>query len=289
MSTNTEPDQPDDQVTDRPREWSTRAFLAFLGVISGLYATLLIYHISNPVDKVRDNSSLLEQCRQLCMQYGLITTGNVRRDAEAWLEVVQSHKLTEGLAVVLADREFTPTASQTHPLLNQPAPDFKLPDVQGVEQSLGSLGGGRPVVVVFYLGYSCSHCVAQLLALDKDLHYFRELDARVVAISSDSPQHTAEKYQEYGEFRFPVLADVDYSVSEQWGVYRPETAEQSEFLNHGTFVVDGKGRLIWATLGREPFLDNTTLLHVIAGSQGLLPSAPNSGAAAAVARTGEVF
>jgi hypothetical protein len=37
-----------------------------------------------------------------------------------------------------------------------------------------------------FLGYGCSHCVAQLLALDHDLHYSKELDADIVAISSDS-------------------------------------------------------------------------------------------------------
>jgi peroxiredoxin len=144
--------------------------------------------------------------------------------------------------------------------------------VNGLEQKLSELGKGRPVVVVFYLGYGCSHCVAQLLALDKDLHYFSELDADIVAISSDSSEHTAEKYKEYGEFHFPVLADVDYAVAQKWGVYQPETDERPEFMNHGTFIVDSHGKVIWGAQGKEPFLDNETLLHVVAKSQGLLPT-----------------
>ena len=129
------------------------------------------------------------------------------------------------------------------------------------------------MVVVFYLGYGCSHCVAQLLALDKDLHYFKELDADIVAISSDTSEHTTERYKEYGEFQFPVLADVDYAVSQKWGVYEPETDAKPEFMNHGTFVVDRSGKVIWGEMGKEPFLDNKTLLHVIAKSQGLMPPA----------------
>lgn len=254
------------------REWTTTMFLAFLGITSVFYGTMLIYHISKPVGTVAVDDSIVEQCRQICLQYGLITTGNVRDDAEAYLEVVQSKKLTDGLAVILADNSFKPVESQPLSLLNQAAPEFALPDVNGLEQKLSELGKGRPVVVVFYLGYGCSHCVAQLLALDKDLHYFSELDADIVAISSDSPEHTAERYREYGEFHFPVLADVDYGVSQKWGVYQPETDEKPEFMYHGTFIVDSHGKVVWGAQGKEPFLDNKTLLHVLARSQGLLPT-----------------
>jgi len=256
----------------RPRDWSTKLFLGFLGLVTVLYAVILAYHVSKPAETVTDDSGLLEQCRQICLQYGLISTGNIRKDAQAYLDVVQKQRLTDGLAVILADAGFNPAESQSTPLLNQLAPEFSLPDHNEVTQQLSALGKDRPSVVVFYLGYGCSHCVAQLLALDQDLHYFRELDADVVAISSDTPVHTTEKYKEYGEFHFPVLADVDYQVSQAWGVYLPETDEKPEFMNHGTFIVDRSGRVIWGTIGKEPFLDNKTLLHVIAQSQGLKPS-----------------
>ncbi len=255
----------------RSRDLSTRVFLGFLGLIAVVYAVILVYHTTNPPEAVAEDSGLLEQCRQICMQYGLVSTGHIRNDAEAYLRAAQKRRLTEGLSVVLGESTFVPESSQSNSLLEQTAPDFSLPDVNGVIQELSQMGKDRPIVVVFYLGYGCSHCVAQLLALDKDQHYFRELDADIVAISSDTSEHTAEKYKEYGEFHFPVLADADYAVSTQWGVYQPETEEKPEFMKHGTFVVDRSGKVIWAAVGNEPFLDNKTLLHVIAKSQGLLP------------------
>jgi hypothetical protein len=42
-------------------------------------------------------------------------------------------------------------------------------------------------------------------------------------------------------------------------------------MDHGTFVLDRHGKVIWSQQGGEPWLDNKTLLHVIAKSQGLLP------------------
>lgn len=271
MSADQSTPTPDDSHPTK-REWSTKAFLGFLFVISSFYAVMLIYHVSKPPETAVADSGILEQCRQICMKYGLLSTGNIRKDAEAYLQVVQTEKLTEGLSVILGDANFKPAASQSHALINNSAPDFALPNENNAEQRLSVLGKDRPVVVVFYLGYGCSHCVAQLLALDKDLHYFRELDADIIAISSDTPEHTTERFKEYGRFDFPVLADVDYAVSQSWGVYEPETEERPEFIKHGTFIVDRNGKVIWAALGNEPFLDNKTLLHVIAGSQGLLPS-----------------
>ena len=254
------------------REWGTRIFLGFLFVIACGYATMLIYHVSRPPGTVAEDDGLMEQCRQICLRYGLVSTGNVRKDAEAYLQVAQKQHLTEGLAQILSDTTFTPANSQAHPLLNQAAPDFNLPDDVGKLQSLSELAKERPLVVVFYLGYGCSHCVAQLIAIDKDLHYFRELDADVVAISADASTHTAEKFQEYGRFHFPVLADVDNAVGQAWGVYQPQTESNEEFAKHGTFIVDRKGKVIFAEIGTEPFLDNKSLLYLVAQSQGLAPS-----------------
>ena len=256
----------------KDREWGTRVFLGFLFLIACGYATMLIYHVSRPPGTVAADDGILEQCRQICLRYGLVSTGNVRQDAAAYLQVVQKQNLTEGLSQILSEAAFRPAPTQAHPLLNQVAPEFDLPDDTGKTQTLSALGKNRPVLVVFYLGYGCSHCVAQLLALEKDLHYFRELDADIVAISSDEPGHTAARFQEYGRFPFPVLADVDKSVAQAWNVYQPESGDEPEFSKHGTFIVDRTGRVVWAEMGAEPFLDNKSLLHIIARAQGLLPS-----------------
>ncbi|MCA9010542.1 MAG: redoxin domain-containing protein [Planctomycetaceae bacterium] len=280
-----------DQVEDKEnesapsRDWGTRVFLCFLAAITCFYAVILFYHTSQPPGSVAEDDSILERCRQICLKYGLVSTGDVRQDAENYLAAVQSHQLTDELAVILADKSFSVTASQPIKLLDQPAPEFSVPDETSTTHTLNELNNDRPLVVVFYLGYGCSHCVAQLLALDKDLPRFRELDAEIVAISSDSPEHTAEKFAEFGRFSFPVLSDIDYSVAEKWGVYEADDEDEPGFMSHGTFVVDRTGKVIWGTMGPEPFLDNRTLLHVIAESQGMLPSSDVAQQQAAVHST----
>lgn len=267
-------DDSDNLISDsvvHGRGTGTRLFIAFLGVVAVFYAVILTYHMTNPPSASAETDSLLEQCRRICLEYGLITTGHIRNDAQAYLNAARTQRLTEGLAVILQDKDFRIQQTHSFSLLGQAAPDFRLPDHLGRDVSLSELGADRPVVVVFYLGYGCSHCVAQLLALDQDLHYFRELDADIVAISSDSPEHTRERYAEYGEFRFHLISDLNYEVSRKWGVIQSTDSGDAETIFHGTYVVDRTGRVIWGAVGREPFLDNKTLLHVIAESQGLLP------------------
>ena len=90
------------------REWGTRLFLGCLFLIACAYAMVLIYHVSRPPGTVAEDSGILERCRQVCLRYGLVSTGNVRKDAEAYLHVAQKQNLTEGLSQILSDTEFRP-------------------------------------------------------------------------------------------------------------------------------------------------------------------------------------
>ncbi|MFM7055474.1 MAG: peroxiredoxin family protein [Planctomycetota bacterium] len=253
------------------RELGTRIFLACLFLVACFYATVLIYHSAYPPEAQVADTGFLERCRQICQKYGLVSTGNLRRDAERYIQVVRPGALTVGLAEILRTPNFQPAASAPSVLFQQSAPDFSLPDEKNALHQLRQLAQNRPVVVVFYLGYGCSHCVAQLVSLDRDAHYFRELDADIVAISADSSEHTAQRFSEYGRFQFHVLSDSDRRVAREWGVFHPAVDDQDEWMDHGTFVIDRNGRVIWCHQGSEPWLDNQSLLHVIARSQGLLP------------------
>jgi peroxiredoxin len=240
------------------RDTGTKFFLGILFAVASFYAMVLLYHAANPAGAAVTEAGFLENCRQICLKYGLISTDNVRRDAEAYIRVVQRERLTESLAQILQTNA-APAASQQHPLLHRAAPAIELPDDRSQITSLQQLGLHRPLVVVFYLGYGCSHCVAQLVSLD------------IVAISADSPQHTSQRFQQYGRFAFSVLSDENRDVAAEWDVFHPATEQSEELMDHGTFIVDRNGEVIWAFRGREPFLDNRSLLQIIAKSQGLLP------------------
>ena len=260
------------------RTLATRMFLGLLLGVGILYSVVLVYHANTPLPESEAvaEASWLEQCRQLCAQYGLVSTGDIKQDAEIYLDRVDSHALSAPLAELLTDPSFERAETEECELLGKSAPDFKLLNTEDQETSLSELNSNGPVILVFYYGYNCSHCVAQLFALQKDLEYFHELGAEVVAISADAPEHTREKYEEYGKFTFPVLSDPDYKVSHQWEVYYPPTDKEQEDLLHGTFVIDGSGTVVFANRGYQPFVDNKSLLQWIQQANQTTPSQNSS-------------
>lgn len=260
------------QVPIRRRRVGQKIFLAFLGTVTIAYGIILAYHVIVPrrTDVESAHRSLLEQCREVCLAYGLVPTGHLANDARAYLRSEKPRPLFEPLHEILDDKHFQPQETQPHPLLGQIAPDFELSDDQGSKTSLRGTLKDAPVVLVFYYGYHCNHCVGQLFGLNEDLRRFVEMGTQVVAISADPPELTAKRFAEYGRFDFPVLSDADNRVAETYGVYQPQTEGKPEVKLHGTFVIDSDGTVLWCNSGNKPFLDNQTLLTVIARQHGLL-------------------
>lgn len=190
--------------------------------------------------------------------------------AQAALRAENKLPLTAPLRELLDDPHFVPAATQAHPLLGQNAPRFTLNDEQKQPIVLEGLLERGPVVLVFYYGYFCSHCVSQLFGVNEDLALFRELGAEVVAISADPPELTRERFEQFGRFGFPVLSDPDRAVHELYGIFErnvvdPEDRETRDRLSHGTFILDSSGQVLWAYRGPRPFVDNQTLLQELAG------------------------
>lgn len=184
--------------------------------------------------------------------------------AVAYVRYKDKQPLSEPLAAILEDPSHTSVPTLAHPLLGQVAPGFALPNDRGEVVRLEELHRQGPIALVFYLGYSCTHCVAQLFALNEDLRLFEELGIQVVAISADSPEHTAGRFRKHGRFGFPVLSDAGYRVAQTYGVCQAGADGQPESLVHGTFLIDRSGRVVWVHTGAEPFLDNKTLLRGLA-------------------------
>ncbi|MBS0206452.1 MAG: redoxin domain-containing protein [Planctomycetes bacterium] len=262
-------------VPPRRRHLGRKIFLAFLSCVTVVYGLILVFHLLVP-RRAADaaNLSLLEQCREMCLAYGLVPTGHLANDARAYLRSEKSRPLVQPLHEILKDTAFKPQESQDLPLLGQPAPKFELSDDQGTIVSLQGTLKDAPVVLVFYYGYHCNHCVGQLFGLNEDLRRFVELGTQVVAISADPPELTAKRFAEYGRFDFPVLSDPDNKVAQAYGVFQPEADGKPEVKKHGTFVIDSDGTVLWCNVGNKPFLDNQTLLTVIARQHGLLESQP---------------
>jgi len=177
---------------------------------------------------------------------------------------------SESLQEILAHPDLIPT--HHHPLLGRPAPDFELADPEGKVWDLGELRAGHPAVLIFSYGFHCIHCVRQLSDLDRDLPFFREVGARVLAISADPPELTRRHFQQHGPFGFPVLSDPGNKVAQAYRVFRPAPDGEAAF-RHGTFVIDRAGTVRWVNVGDAPFRRNPALLCEVARMEGRFPPA----------------
>lgn len=102
------------------------------------------------------------------------------------------------------------------------APDFSLPDVDGVRINLAEFHKKGPLLVIFM----CNHCpyVLHILpTLVPLLHQYQQQGLSVVAINSNDvsnyPDDSPEKMQQLARgmnFRFPYLYDEDQSVAQQY-------------------------------------------------------------------------
>ena len=228
--------------------------LLFIGLVAAALAGVYVYRYAFATPSVSPKKQDLAQ------------------EAQKDLEKRNFKPLSAPLTDLLADSKYQPVPTQTHALLFQPAPDFTLQDVDGKEWSLASGLKEAPVVLVFYYGYHCNHCVSQLFALDKDLDKFRELGVKVVAISADAPELTRERFKQYGRFGFTVLSDPGNKIAQKYDTYlpNPKLGEEGDLL-HGTFLISREGKVVWTNRGEGPFTENRTLLHEMAKLEGRIP------------------
>jgi peroxiredoxin Q/BCP len=114
------------------------------------------------------------------------------------------------------------------------APDFSLVGTGNVTHSLNAYKG-KTVVLVFYPGDNTPVCTKQLVCYNNELAQFSELDAQVLALSSqDLESH--EKFAAQHGFQFPLLADTEKSVARAYGVLGPLGIPR-----RSVFVIDASG------------------------------------------------
>jgi peroxiredoxin len=197
-------------------------------------------------------------------------TYDIAEEAKKLVRKDKPAPLSEPLEKILQEGKRVNFETDPHPLFGKVAPDFGCPDVDGKLWSLPEHLKKGPLVVVFYLGYYCNHCVSQLFDLNEDIARFRELGVEVVALGPDAAELTQARYKQYGRFDFPLLSDHHNKIAEAYGVYTPAKGGKAEDLAHGTFVLDQQGVVRWARTGSAPFGHNPTLIYELARIKGLV-------------------
>lgn len=154
-----------------------------------------------------------------------------------------------------------PTLDSIGPFRWSPSPaiDWSLPAPAEKSISLGEYRG-KPVVVIFYLGAGCLHCVEQLQKFAPRVNDFQQAGLSIVGISTeDLPSLTTAvtNFSKDKPFPIPLAADPEQKIFKAYRAYD----DFEKLPLHGTFLIDGAGLVRWQDISYEPFQDVDFVLN----------------------------
>jgi peroxiredoxin Q/BCP len=123
------------------------------------------------------------------------------------------------------------------------APDFTLPDQNEEPVSLSALRG-KQVVLYFYPKADTPGCTTQACGVRDHEADYERAGAVVLGVSPDPVKRIAKFADKYG-LAFPLLADEDHSVAEEYGVWVEKSMYGRKYMGNErtTFVIDADGRI----------------------------------------------
>ncbi len=103
---------------------------------------------------------------------------------------------------------------------------------------------GKKVVLYFYPRDNTPGCTTESKEFNENLAAFAGKNTVIVGVSNDSIKKHQNFSEKYG-FQFPLIADEDKVISEQFGVYQLKKFMGKEFMGivRSTFLIDEQGVL----------------------------------------------
>ena len=124
------------------------------------------------------------------------------------------------------------------------APDFTLPDKDGVERKLSDFRG-KKVVIYFYSKDNTSGCTRQANAFAALYDEYKAIGAEVIGISRDSAASHL-RFAEKNSLPFVLLSDPERQAIEAYGVWQEKKlyGKVSMGVVRTTFIIDENGVII---------------------------------------------
>lgn len=149
-------------------------------------------------------------------------------------------------------------------LINKPAPNFELQDINGKTYSLKDFRG-KNIVLFFNEGVMCyPSCWQQMIALTKDRRFETEKTI-VLSIIVDSPEELKQAIQKMPELKQAiVLFDIDKSVSKNFSMLNvPSSMHPGSYPGHSYVIIDKNGIIRSALDDPDMGIRNDFLLQEI--------------------------
>jgi len=147
------------------------------------------------------------------------------------------------------------------------APNLQVLNVKGKPVQLRDYAG-KNVLLIFFLGDECVHCVGQLKSINDRISDFEAQDTVVLAVCSSTPAKLKESTT-LGKVNVTLLSDKAHENARRFSSY--DDFEEIEL--HSTILIDKKGSVRWKRTGGDPFTNIDFLVGELKRINGsLLPS-----------------
>ena len=130
------------------------------------------------------------------------------------------------------------------------APEFTLPDASREDVSLPMEPAQNIVLLFVPLAFS-SVCTAELCDVSQGLSAYEDLDARVIAISIDSP-FALKGWADQEGITLTLLSDFNKEVSAAYGAQYEDFIGLKGVAKRSAFVVDKEGVIRFASVSDDP-------------------------------------
>ncbi|MBS1724334.1 MAG: redoxin domain-containing protein [Armatimonadetes bacterium] len=135
------------------------------------------------------------------------------------------------------------------------APNLQVQDVNGRPVQLKDFRG-KNVLLVFFLGDACVHCVGQLKSINDRVSDFEGQDTVVLAVCSATPAKLKES-ETLGKVNVMFLSDKNHENARRFASY--DDFEEIEL--HSTILIDKQGCVRWKRTGGDPFTNIDFLVN----------------------------
>lgn len=128
--------------------------------------------------------------------------------------------------------------------VGDPAPSFALPASNGKTISLANYKGKQAVVLYFYPKADTPGCTKEACGFRDALADYNKAKVQVLGISPD-PEKDVTQFGEKFHLNFPLLADADHVVTEQYGLWVEKSMYGKKYMGAArtTFVIGTDGKV----------------------------------------------
>lgn len=134
------------------------------------------------------------------------------------------------------------------------APKFEVLNYNGKSVHLEDYRG-KNILLVFFLGEACVHCVGQLKSINDRLADFQAQKTEVLAVCSATPQSLKESVK-LNPVKVRFLSDTNHENARRFASY--DDFEEMEL--HSTILIDKQGKIRWKRTGGDPFMNMDFLI-----------------------------